>query len=396
MDLWKTPTSENTVQFNDGKCKYRSRSYYCQPTLEKKKKKPVRPRPPPIRRLFPMTQLEPGLKEEVFYFKQGGKVPSFRGKTSNMLRSVKTIYYKNTKNLWPGFTRSDHFAVRWSGVLVIKIEGSYSIYLSSDDGSNLYIDNKRIINNDGAHGYRSRYAKVKKLVAGQHLLRVEFFEKTGHAGVRLQYKGADSGKRRVTIPNRALMFKRQAGFKEEVYYIAKMGDKVPNLNVPAAVQRIVSEVNYADSKKQALKGNWKGFTKADNFAVRWSGRLAIHQKGTYKFSLRSDDGSKLYIETKEFVNNDGLHGMRQREGTKILQKRDHAIILEYFENGGAAGMIFKYMGPQTGSNMVFVRAKDMTARMTPTKTMYKDQAKADEDKLKAKSKKKGKNTAVNL
>merc|ERR1719253_1472338 len=85
MDLWKTPTSENTVQFNDGGCKYRSRSYYCQPIMEKKKKKPVRPRPPPVRRLFPMSQLSPGLIEEAFYFKQGSRMPSLRGKPTNIM-----------------------------------------------------------------------------------------------------------------------------------------------------------------------------------------------------------------------------------------------------------------------------------------------------------------------
>jgi hypothetical protein len=35
LDLWRTPQSENALQFNDWNCNYRSRSYYCQP-----KKKP--------------------------------------------------------------------------------------------------------------------------------------------------------------------------------------------------------------------------------------------------------------------------------------------------------------------------------------------------------------------
>jgi len=39
LDLWRTPTSDNNIQFNDGRCNYRSRSYYCQPI--KTKPKPV-------------------------------------------------------------------------------------------------------------------------------------------------------------------------------------------------------------------------------------------------------------------------------------------------------------------------------------------------------------------
>jgi len=40
LDLWKTPNSENNVQFNDWRCRYHSRSYYCQPQKAKPKPKP--------------------------------------------------------------------------------------------------------------------------------------------------------------------------------------------------------------------------------------------------------------------------------------------------------------------------------------------------------------------
>jgi len=48
MDLWKTPhNTENNIQFNDARCKYNSRSYYCQPKLVEKKAPPA-PAPPPL------------------------------------------------------------------------------------------------------------------------------------------------------------------------------------------------------------------------------------------------------------------------------------------------------------------------------------------------------------
>merc|ERR1719401_2114033 len=31
LDLWHTPANENSVTFNDGRCSYHSKSYYCQP-----------------------------------------------------------------------------------------------------------------------------------------------------------------------------------------------------------------------------------------------------------------------------------------------------------------------------------------------------------------------------
>jgi len=38
MDLWRTPSNENAVTFNDGRCNYHSRSYYCQSTKPRRKK----------------------------------------------------------------------------------------------------------------------------------------------------------------------------------------------------------------------------------------------------------------------------------------------------------------------------------------------------------------------
>ena len=49
MDLWRTPhNSENNIQFNDWRCNYRSRSYYCQPeaTTTTTTAAPVYPRIP--------------------------------------------------------------------------------------------------------------------------------------------------------------------------------------------------------------------------------------------------------------------------------------------------------------------------------------------------------------
>jgi len=41
LDLWRKPSSESSVTFNDGRCNYRSRSYYCQPIKTKPKPLPA-------------------------------------------------------------------------------------------------------------------------------------------------------------------------------------------------------------------------------------------------------------------------------------------------------------------------------------------------------------------
>jgi hypothetical protein len=285
-----------------------------------------------------------------------------------MFRIAPGINYRMSKKAWPGYTQTDNFAVRWSGFLLIpksgnrKTVGTYHFRLKSDDGSNLYIDNKKIINNDGRHSFRTRNGK-KKLVQGQHNLRVEYFESGGHQSCQLWWKF--KGQRWAPIQSKFLRYQIGKGFKEEVFYVA-VKDRVPDLNkVRAANQRVVKAVNYPNTKTK-----WKNFKRADNFAVRWSGALKIVKGGTYRFSLNSDDGSRMFLNGKRAINNDGLHAWRQAESTMNFQSAStNNIIVEYFEKTEHAGITFRYMGPDTNTKMAFVGADGAVhVRYLPVKT----------------------------
>ena len=46
------------------------------------------------------------------------------------------------------------------------------------------------INNDGLRGWRNRMA-IKHLRAGSHRVKIEMFERGGHAGMLFRYMGSD-------------------------------------------------------------------------------------------------------------------------------------------------------------------------------------------------------------
>src|SRR5205085_2412141 len=48
------------------------------------------------------------------------------------------------------------------------------------------------------------------------------------------------------------------------------------------------------------------------FALRFSGAINAPKDGSYTFWTSSDDGSRLYVDGKLVVNNDGLHGMEEK------------------------------------------------------------------------------------
>ena len=84
--------------------------------------------------------------------------------------------------------KQDNFAVCFDGFLPIKTAGEYTFRTSSDDGSILYIDGQRIVNNDGIHGVESREGSIR-LKAGIHQVRVEFFEASGGEEVTVYWAG---------------------------------------------------------------------------------------------------------------------------------------------------------------------------------------------------------------
>jgi len=89
----------------------------------------------------------------------------------------------------------------------------------------------------------------------------------------------------------------------------------------------------------------------DTFASRHTGFLKIAKKGEYTFYLQSDDGSKLWIDGKLVIDNDGLkrfvepeplpdgclrgqghYAMTEKSHAMQLDVGFHAIRLEFFKN----------------------------------------------------------------
>ena len=130
--------------------------------------------------------------------------------------------YRNTNRKWKGFARSDHFAVRWTGALGIRKAGHYRFGIISDDGSKLWINNKYTVNNDGLHGWRNREG-IKHLRPGTHAVRLEMFERGGHAGMMMRYKGPDTRNRWKVMRAHRSGYHKGAGWREEVFYFGQGG-----------------------------------------------------------------------------------------------------------------------------------------------------------------------------
>ncbi len=93
-----------------------------------------------------------------------------------------------------------------------------------------------------------------------------------------------------------------------------------------------------------------------NYAWAFYGNVDVVKAGTYDFCATSDDGSKVYVDRARVVDNDGLHGPRERCGRIHLGVGKHTVMTEGFQHYGGAYMRLQYKGPDTGHVLKFVKS----------------------------------------
>jgi len=72
------------------------------------------------------------------------------------------------------------------------------------------------------------------------------------------------------------------------------------------------------------------------FAIDYQGDFWIDKPGKYRFNLISDDGSRLTIDGKVVIDNDGIHPTAAMGGSVELAGGNHHIRVGYFQGPGSA------------------------------------------------------------
>ena len=73
-------------------------------------------------------------------------------------------------------------------------------------------------------------------------------------------------------------------------------------------------------------------SNTDHFGYIFDTLLKIEKGGTYVLSCTSDDGSKVFLDGKMIINNDGSHGSSTEEAQVDLQQGYHRLQVKYFED----------------------------------------------------------------
>ena len=110
------------------------------------------------------------------------------------------------------------------------------------------------------------------------------------------------------------------------------------------------ELPEFDRLTPKTSGNTDNFTLAvaerkNDFALRFRGVITVPKDGEYQFSTKSDDGSQLFLDDQQVVDNGGIHPEQERKGTITLTAGAHSIRVLYFDGGGQTALKVLWKGP---------------------------------------------------
>jgi len=81
------------------------------------------------------------------------------------------------------------------------------------------------------------------------------------------------------------------------------------------------------------------------FAFEFRGFIDVPAAGVYHFYVRSDDGSRLWLDGALVVDNDGLHSSRELSNVVALEKGLHPLRVAMFEQSGGFELGVSWSGP---------------------------------------------------
>ncbi len=211
---------------------------------------------------------------------------------------------------------ADGFSARWQRSLELEA-ATYRFRLAVDDGARLWVDDRLIIDEWRGGGVREATGEVA-LAAGTHRLRVEYFEATLDARLRLTWE--KSGPPVYT------------DWKGE--YFAN-----PDLNGAPILTRndVRLDFNWGAAPPAAK-------VPADLYSVRWS-RTLNFEAGSYRFYAEADDGVRVLIDGQPVINQWHESDGGQYFADLTLAPGQHAVVVEYYERYHGALLHVWWTGP---------------------------------------------------
>jgi beta-glucosidase len=128
--------------------------------------------------VIPPEQFGNGLRGEYFDNPRFARPPRF------VRTDLKLDFGWTLNSPGPGIP-FDWYSVRWTGTLTVPKSGVTRIGVEGNDGYRLYLDGRVLLDNWKKQSYGARFASLSLRPGTTHQLRLEYFETTGNARLKL-------------------------------------------------------------------------------------------------------------------------------------------------------------------------------------------------------------------
>ncbi len=142
----------------------------------------------------PAVQPAPNSMAGLQYAYYEGKWDSMPDLTSLTIKKQGIV---NTPDLSALPTRANEYALQFHGWITVPETGVYTFYTISDDGSQLFIGDEKVVDNDGCHGDLERAGDLA-LTAGAHPFTLDYFQNSSGQTLQVFIKGP--GLKKQPIP----------------------------------------------------------------------------------------------------------------------------------------------------------------------------------------------------
>ncbi len=149
---------------------------------------------------------------------------------------------------------------------------------------------------------------------------------------------------------------RKAGLinlKGAIYFLEN-SDEITYQNVQNVKPVGYIYTQQIDFPLRDFKEGFPGVTdRFEYFGIVYTGYIELPTEGEYRWRLVSDDGSRLWIDENEIINNDGIHGEESVEAVSRLSKGLHKIKIWFFQGPAMQLGLQLFVTPPKSEEKIF-------------------------------------------
>lgn len=222
---------------------------------------------------------------------------------------------------------ANNFSARWSSIQTLN-GGQYQVRVRADDGVRVLVNGQQVIS-EWHSAVAETYTATINLPFGQHNFIIEYYEDTGRAFIEFELRQISG----TTPPTNIPPVNPGTPIQLTTNWLATYFN---NRNLSGSPSAILSETspthNWGTGSPISSVGS-------DNFSARWTATQTL-SAGTYRVSVRADDGIRVYINNVPVINEWHDYTNSAYTGDIALPSGTHNIVIEYYEASGLAFIEF--------------------------------------------------------